>query len=80
MLKSLYVHDYASGGESVSECFDLYQKLKKCFKDGGFNMRKWATNSSDLNELICKEEIGISVGDDTLLDVRHPNVVEQDEG
>ena len=43
-------------------------------------MRKWATNSSDLNELICKDEIGISVGDDTLLDVRHPNVVEQDEG
>ena len=43
-------------------------------------MRKWATNSSDLNELICKEGIGISVGDDTLLDMQHPNVVEQDDG
>jgi hypothetical protein len=56
------------------------KSFKKCFKDGGFNMRKWATNSSDLNELICKEGIGIAVGDDTLLDMQHPNVVEQDDG
>jgi hypothetical protein len=64
VLKSLYVDDCASGGESVPACFDLYQKFKKCFKDGGFNMRKWATNSSVLNELICKEEIE-TIGDNT---------------
>jgi hypothetical protein len=75
VLKSLYVDDYASGGESVSERFDLYQKLKKCFKDGGFNMRKWTTNNSDLNELICKEEIE-TIGDNTLPDMPFPNVVE----
>lgn len=27
VLKSLYVDDYVSGGESVPECFNLYQKL-----------------------------------------------------
>ena len=34
---------------------------KERFKEGGFNMRKWATNNSELDELICKEKIA-SVG------------------
>ena len=67
MLKSLYVDDYASGGESVPECFDLYQMLKKCFKEGGFNIRKWATNDPDLSELIRKKEVMLAgVGNPSL--------------
>ena len=79
-LKSLYVDDYASGGESVPNCFDLYQKLKKCFNEGGFNMRKWAINDPDLNELIRKEEVMLAGGGNPSLEGTHPGIAEDDEG
>ena len=83
VLKSLYVDDYASGEDSVSACFDLYQKLKKCFSEGGFNMRKWATNNSVLSELIRKKELGLAEKTNsavTLPGNTHPSVMEEDEG
>lgn len=84
VIKSLYVDDYASGRESVQECFDLYQRLKGCFKDGGFNMRKWATNSKELNEKIIQEEISSSPAAEAQSQVKRntfqSHVIEEDEG
>ena len=40
LLWSLYVDDYASGADSVDSLFCLFERLKKVFKEGGFNMRK----------------------------------------
>ena len=80
VLKSLYVDDYASGGESVPECFNLYQKLKERFKEGVFNMRKWATNNSELDELIRKEEIASVEKRDLPNEVTEPSVVKDDQG
>ena len=54
--KSLYVDDFAFSMNSEDECFELYTKLKSCFAEGGFNMRKWATNSTTLEERIKKQE------------------------
>ena len=79
VLKSLYVDDYASGGGSVQECRMLYRKLKKCFKEGGLNMRKWATNSPNVNEQIRKEEIAMVEGDNSSQEVLQPSIVEVDE-
>jgi len=39
--------------------FELYQKLKSRFREGGFNMRKWASNNQELTELIKKEEAAV---------------------
>ena len=56
VLKSLYVDDFTSSASSVSEGYSLYDKLKKIFKDGGFNMRKWQTNSDVLGKKIASIE------------------------
>ena len=52
MLQSLYVDDYASGADSVDSGFCLFERLKKVFKEGGFNMRKWCSNNMRLMERI----------------------------
>ena len=46
LLKSLYVDDL-SGGEATS-----FLKSKKMMADGGFNLRKWSTNSKELRQNI----------------------------
>lgn len=48
--------DFASGKNTVEDCFELYLKLKARFPEGGFNMRKWASNDQELNQLLEKEE------------------------
>ena len=47
---------------TVLDCFELYQKMKTRFREGGFNMMKWASNSRELNELIKKEETTLLSG------------------
>ena len=53
---STYVDDFASSVQTTEDAFALYQKLKFRFKEAGFNMRKWASNSSQLMNLIECEE------------------------
>ena len=47
-LKSLYLYDFVSGDDSDKSTFELYQHLKVSFNSGGFNMQKWASNSTAL--------------------------------
>ena len=61
VIKALYVDDFASGKNTVMDCFELYQKLTR-FREGGFNMRNWASNGSEFNELIKKEETTLLSG------------------
>ena len=60
VIRSLYVDDFvddfASGSHSVDSAFVLYQKLKKVFSEGNFNMRKWLLNDPELMNLIEKAE------------------------
>ena len=46
--------------DSINDGFEIYQKLKSRFREGGFNMRKWASNNQELTELIKKEEAAVS--------------------
>ena len=46
------------GERGVEECLSLYQKSKKCLLEGGFNLRKWISNSPKLLELICEDQVG----------------------
>ena len=55
-LSSLYVEDFNGGKDSVSEAFQLYLKAKSLLQVGGFNLRKWLSNSMELNQKIDQEE------------------------
>ena len=46
LLDSTYVDDIISGGQSEDEVLDHYSQAKMIFREGGFNLRKFQTNSS----------------------------------
>ena len=57
-LRNLYVDDSmgATGARTVNEGFEWYKTAKHVMKLGGFNLRKWCTNNSELQQLIDHEE------------------------
>ena len=54
VIVSFYVDDLVSG-EDLEKCLSLYQKSKQCLSEGGFNLRKWITNSPKLLDLIRED-------------------------
>ena len=56
LLRSTYVDDIISGGPTEDEAFNLYTASKKIFREGGFNLRKFLTNSKHLQEKINLQE------------------------
>ena len=77
VLKSLYVDDYVGGSSDENSAFNKYKELKSCFHKAGFNMRKWVTNSHELQERIEKSE-GLTPQDTTGLPVQS-NIQEDDQ-
>ena len=45
---SFYVDDMISGGRTVDEAFEIYDVARQVMLDGGFNLRKWISNSPEL--------------------------------
>ena len=56
LLCSTYVDDIITGGETEEEAFKLYVQSKQIFREGGFNLRKFLTNSKHLQEQIDRKE------------------------
>ena len=56
LLQSTYVDDIITGGESEDQGFNLYSQAKEMFRTGGFNLRKFLTNSRALQEQIDRAE------------------------
>ncbi|KAL5490750.1 hypothetical protein EMCRGX_G015929, partial [Ephydatia muelleri] len=54
--RALYVDDVTYGADSVEDAFLLYTKSKLWLKEGGFNLRKFVTNSSVLQRRIDLQE------------------------
>ena len=52
LLQSTYVDDVISGAGTEDEAFDLYTQSKEIFRQGGFNLRKFLTNSKSLQTRI----------------------------
>ena len=46
--ESIYVDDVVSGAETKEEAFTMYRESKAMLRKGGFNLRKFNTNSSEL--------------------------------
>ena len=52
LLNSLHVDDLNSGSENIDKALEFYSKSKQCLKEGGFNLRKFKSNSPVLRELV----------------------------
>ena len=55
-LNDLYVDDSTSGSVNVKEAYDFYLNVKQIMKEGGFELRKWASNSVELMNKINRDE------------------------
>ena len=67
-LERIYVDDLTSGDSDVDSTFELYVKSKLRLKEAGFNLRKFITNSGELqtriedNERLVLGETGSGAG------------------
>ena len=50
LAESFYVDDFVSGALTAEEGLSIYQKAKEIMKHGGFNLRKWKTNSLNVQQ------------------------------
>eukprot|EP00795_Rhopilema_esculentum_P016014 gene16014-7350_t len=56
LINSLYADDINSGSHTIEEAFELYEKSKRLMQKGGFNLRKWRSNSSEVMNAIRQQE------------------------
>ena len=56
ITRSIYVDDIISGADTDDHTYRVYSDSKMMFKEGGFNLRKFVTNSSDLQKKIVENE------------------------
>ena len=50
--KSLYIDDFITGEDDYESAFAVYKKSKQIMSQGGFNLRKWSSNSHELMKAI----------------------------
>ena len=55
-LRDLYVDDSTSGFHTVFGAYDFYLKAKSMMRDAGFDLQKWASNTSELMKKIEMNE------------------------
>ena len=56
ITRSIYVDDIIFGADTYDHAYGLYSDPKMMFKEGGFNLRKFVTNSSNLQKKIVVSE------------------------
>ena len=54
--ESIYVDDVITGARDIEAAFNLYRESKEIFKKGGFNLRKFMSNSKELQSMINTSE------------------------
>ena len=55
-LENIYVDDLAAGGTDVDDTYEFYAKCKLRLAEGGFNLRKFMSNSKELMSKIDANE------------------------
>jgi hypothetical protein len=73
----LYVDDLVTGADSEEQAFKIYKGAKQVMSEGGFNLRKWKSNSAKLNENISRDDQNVSGG--TLSTTNFKQVAEDEE-
>jgi len=90
MTRATYVDDVSTGAETVDKAYELYLKSKVRLAEGGFNLRKFVTNSAELRQQIEDNEANIekcmnstseshNLSVDTHTDETHLNQVQSSE-
>ena len=59
-LKSIYVDNVSYGADNVDSAYELYVMSKTTLAEGGFNLRKFVTNSVTLNNMIESNECNVA--------------------
>lgn len=54
--KSFYIDDLLTGESNDEKALAIFQSAKKIMSEGGFNLRKWRTNSRELQRAIAMSE------------------------
>ena len=84
-LRSIYVDDLSSGATDSDAAYELYLKSKLRLAEGGFNLRKFVSNSSELTKRIQHNEASISIPttskntEHTPEDLTKKDVIEEDK-
>ena len=60
LMRSIYVDDVTYGADGEDEAYKLHVLSKKVFADGGFNLRKFVTNSPILRQRVAYNEQELS--------------------
>ena len=60
LTRSFYVDDVVTGAGDEDQAYALYESAKRVMKEGGFNLRKFHTNSTLLEMRIDDEEASTS--------------------
>jgi hypothetical protein len=55
LLRDFYVDDCISGAETLEEALEIQSQLQDLLKSGGFTLRKWCSNSTELLATIPHE-------------------------
>ena len=55
-IRSVYVDDVSFGADNDDAAYELYTKSKDILREGGFNLRKFVTNSTTLQQRIDETE------------------------
>jgi len=55
VYKSFYVDDCLAGADTEQEALQLYHQLRNLLLEGGFNLRKWRSSSTEILESIPQE-------------------------
>ncbi|XP_035230633.1 uncharacterized protein LOC118202575 [Stegodyphus dumicola] len=56
LTENMYVDDLIAGADEESEAFEESEHIKRILKEGGFNMRKWKTNETNLQRVWNEED------------------------
>ena len=64
-MQSIYADDVSFGAEDDDSAFDLYLKSKTILAEGGFNLRKFITNSASLGRCIEVNERRLTKSEET---------------
>ena len=59
-LRSVYVDDVSFGANDDDSAYELYMQSKHVLREGGFNLRKFVTNSTILQKRINETEAEVA--------------------
>ena len=63
VINSLYVDEFQGGAKNDEKTVELYKALTEIMPAGGFNMRKWASNSAEVRKLFPKPDAKSSLSE-----------------